>query len=58
MQLTISFLHIGEEESVVRPSSQNKDPDIQSGRIDSYADTPDGALQDIAIKCGTKVWGF
>ncbi|KAI5657039.1 hypothetical protein M9H77_25832 [Catharanthus roseus] len=45
----------GEEESVVRPSSQNKDPDIQSGRIDSYADTPDGALQDIAIKCGTKV---
>lgn len=45
----------GEEVPAVRPSSANRDLDLQSGRIDPYIDTADGALQDIAIKCGTKV---
>lgn len=50
------FLFLGEEVPVVQSSSANRDLDFQSGRIDSYVDTVDGALQDIAIKCGTKVW--
>ncbi|XP_027160416.1 RNA polymerase II C-terminal domain phosphatase-like 1 [Coffea eugenioides] len=45
----------GEEASMVRSSSANRDLDLESGQIDPQAETPIGALHDIAFKCGTKV---
>ncbi|XAR66443.1 Phosphoprotein phosphatase [Bertholletia excelsa] len=33
----------------------SRDLQIESGRGDLYSETPAGALQDIALKCGTKV---
>ncbi|XP_058200858.1 RNA polymerase II C-terminal domain phosphatase-like 1 isoform X2 [Rhododendron vialii] len=36
-------------------SPSSRDLDVELGRVDLYAETPAGALQDIAIKCGTKV---
>ncbi|KAG5561633.1 hypothetical protein RHGRI_004631 [Rhododendron griersonianum] len=36
-------------------SPSSRDLDVELGRVDPYAETPAGALQDIAIKCGTKV---
>lgn len=44
-----------EEASMARPSSGNRDLEIESGRIDPSAETPVDALRDIAFKCGTKV---
>ncbi|XP_059659244.1 RNA polymerase II C-terminal domain phosphatase-like 1 [Cornus florida] len=38
-----------------RSSSSNRDLDVELGPIDPYAESPAGALQDIAINCGTKV---
>ncbi|CAH9141707.1 unnamed protein product [Cuscuta epithymum] len=43
----------GEEVPLARAGS--RDLDLEAGRFDSYAETEDGALQDIALKCGTKV---
>ncbi|CAI9772851.1 unnamed protein product [Fraxinus pennsylvanica] len=45
----------GEDAPIAQPSSGNKDPDLEAGQIDPYPETPAGALQDIAYKCGTKV---
>lgn len=45
----------GEDGSVTRPSSANKDLDLEAGQIDPYTETWTGVLQDIAHKCGTKV---
>ncbi|KAL3519721.1 hypothetical protein ACH5RR_017870 [Cinchona calisaya] len=45
----------GEDASMVRSSSANRDLDLESGQIDPYVETLVGALQDIAFKCGTKV---
>ncbi|KAK3018861.1 hypothetical protein RJ639_004426, partial [Escallonia herrerae] len=36
-------------------SFSNKDLDFEAGRADMYAETPAGALQDIAFRCGVKV---
>ncbi|XP_073016962.1 RNA polymerase II C-terminal domain phosphatase-like 1 isoform X1 [Primulina eburnea] len=38
-----------------QPSLVNKDLDLEAGQIDPYPETSTGALQDIALKCGTKV---
>ncbi|KZV57582.1 RNA polymerase II C-terminal domain phosphatase-like 1 [Dorcoceras hygrometricum] len=38
-----------------QPSLVNKDLDLEAGQIDPYPETATGALQDIALKCGTKV---
>lgn len=43
-----------EEVSLGRSSSSNRDLDLEPGH-DPYLETPAGALQDIAFKCGTKV---
>ncbi|KAL8460368.1 hypothetical protein ACS0TY_031267 [Phlomoides rotata] len=48
-------LFSGEDGSVTRPSSANKDPDFEAGQIDSCSETWTAVLQDIAFKCGTKV---
>ncbi|KAL5841686.1 hypothetical protein ACOSQ3_012289 [Xanthoceras sorbifolium] len=45
----------GEEIPLSRSSSSNRDFDFESGRDVSSAENPAGVLQDIAIKCGTKV---
>lgn len=45
----------GEDMPLSRSSSRNRDLDFESGRVVSSAETPAGVLQDIAIKCGTKV---
>ncbi|GAV74436.1 dsrm domain-containing protein/NIF domain-containing protein [Cephalotus follicularis] len=45
----------GEEIPLSRSSSSNRDLDFESGRGVSNAETPAVALQDIALKCGTKV---
>ncbi|KAK4347129.1 hypothetical protein RND71_033468 [Anisodus tanguticus] len=45
----------GEEVSLGRSSSSNRDLDLEPGHYDPYLETPAGALQDIAFKCGTKV---
>ncbi|XP_022845674.1 RNA polymerase II C-terminal domain phosphatase-like 1 isoform X3 [Olea europaea var. sylvestris] len=45
----------GEDAPIAQPSSGNKDLDLEAGQIDPYPETPAGALQDIAYKCGTKV---
>ncbi|XP_060195707.1 RNA polymerase II C-terminal domain phosphatase-like 1 [Lycium barbarum] len=45
----------GEEISLGRSSSSNRDLDLEPGHYDPYLETPAGALQDIAFKCGTKV---
>ncbi|XP_042941676.1 RNA polymerase II C-terminal domain phosphatase-like 1 isoform X2 [Carya illinoinensis] len=45
----------GEDIPLSRPSSSNRDFDFESGRGVSNAETPAGVLQDIAMKCGTKV---
>ncbi|KAJ8545550.1 hypothetical protein K7X08_018133 [Anisodus acutangulus] len=45
----------GEEVSLERSSSSNRDLDLEPGHYDPYLETPVGALQDIAFKCGTKV---
>ncbi|KAM7525108.1 hypothetical protein LguiA_015010 [Lonicera macranthoides] len=45
----------GEEVSLGRSSSSNKDLEVEPERVDMYAENPAGALQDIAFKCGAKV---
>ena len=45
----------GEEVSLCRSASSSRELDVEPGRFDPYVETPSGALQDIAIKCGTKV---
>lgn len=45
----------GEEVSLGRSSSSNRDLDLEPGHYDPYLETPAGALQDIAFKCGAKV---
>ncbi|KAB2637390.1 RNA polymerase II C-terminal domain phosphatase-like 1 [Pyrus ussuriensis x Pyrus communis] len=45
----------GEEIPLSRSSSMNRDVDFESGRAISNAETPAGALQEIAMKCGAKV---
>ncbi|XP_004293503.1 PREDICTED: RNA polymerase II C-terminal domain phosphatase-like 1 isoform X1 [Fragaria vesca subsp. vesca] len=45
----------GEEPPLNRSSSSNRDFDYESGRAISNAETPAGVLQEIAMKCGTKV---
>lgn len=45
----------GDEVSLGRSSSSNRDLDFEPGRVDSYVETSVGALQDIAFKCGAKV---
>ncbi|GMP74728.1 hypothetical protein CsSME_00032062 [Camellia sinensis var. sinensis] len=45
----------GEEVPLGRSSSSSRELDVEPGRVDPYTETPIGALQDIAIKCGTKV---
>ncbi|XP_068323936.1 RNA polymerase II C-terminal domain phosphatase-like 1 [Pyrus communis] len=45
----------GEEIPLSRSSSMNRDVDFESGRAISNAETPAGALQEIARKCGAKV---
>ncbi|KAL2473314.1 RNA polymerase II C-terminal domain phosphatase-like 1 [Forsythia ovata] len=45
----------GEDAPIAQPSSGNKDLDLEAGQIDLYPETPAGALQDIAYKCGAKV---
>ncbi|XP_052202721.1 RNA polymerase II C-terminal domain phosphatase-like 1 isoform X2 [Diospyros lotus] len=45
----------GEDVPLGRSSSSTRDLDIEPGRVDIYSETPAGALQDIATKCGTKV---
>ena len=49
------FLCEGEDVPLGRSSSSTRDLDIEPGRVDIYSETPAGALQDIATKCGTKV---
>lgn len=41
-----------------RSPASSRDLDVELGQVDSFAETPAGALQDIAIKCGTKVHTF
>ncbi|GMY37319.1 RNA polymerase II C-terminal domain phosphatase-like 1 [Fagus crenata] len=45
----------GEEIQLSRSSSSTRDVDFESGRGISNAETTAGVLQDIAMKCGTKV---
>lgn len=46
----------GEEIPLSRSSSSNRDVDFESGRAISNAETPTGVLQEIAMKCGAKVF--
>ncbi|CAN4078971.1 unnamed protein product [Withania somnifera] len=46
---------LGEEVSLGRLSSSNRILDLEPGHYDPYVETPAGALQDIAFKCGAKV---
>lgn len=50
-------IFVGEETPFSRSSSSNRDLDFESGRGVSNAETPSVVLQDIAMKCGTKVIG-
>lgn len=54
---TLSGYHSpsGEEIPYGRSTSSNRDLDFESGRGISNGETPAGVLQDIAMKCGTKV---
>ncbi|GMN50838.1 hypothetical protein TIFTF001_020000 [Ficus carica] len=45
----------GEEISLSRSSSSNREADFDSGPAVSNAETPAGVLQEIGMKCGTKV---
>ncbi|KAL6991037.1 protein-serine,threonine phosphatase [Sarracenia purpurea var. burkii] len=45
----------GEEVPLGRSCSSSRELDLEPGRLDPYVETPAGALQDIANKCGTKV---
>lgn len=54
MMLTSSSF-TGEEVPLGRSSSSNRVLDVESGHYDPYLETPAGALQDIAFKCGAKV---
>lgn len=47
----------GEETPLNRSSSSNRDFDFETGRAVSNAETPAGVLQEIAMKCGTRVIG-
>lgn len=61
MQLLILALYhadmpfVGEEISLSRSSSSNREADFDSGPAVSNAETPAGVLQEIGMKCGTKV---
>ncbi|PON36796.1 Double-stranded RNA-binding domain containing protein [Parasponia andersonii] len=44
-----------EEISLSRPSSSNREADFDSGLAVSNAESPAGVLQEIGMKCGTKV---
>lgn len=47
----------GEEMPLGRMSSSNLEPHFDSGRFPAqYPETPAGVLQEIAMKCGTKVY--
>ncbi|XP_049381587.1 RNA polymerase II C-terminal domain phosphatase-like 1 [Solanum stenotomum] len=50
-----SFRPPGEEVPLGRSSSSNRVLDLEPGHYDQYLETPAGALQDIAFKCGAKV---
>uniref|UniRef100_A0A2P2LPT7 DRBM domain-containing protein n=1 Tax=Rhizophora mucronata TaxID=61149 RepID=A0A2P2LPT7_RHIMU len=54
---TLSNYHSfsGEEIQLSRSSSRNRELDFESERAVSSEETPVGALQDIAVKCGAKV---
>ncbi|KAK4491676.1 hypothetical protein RD792_002442 [Penstemon davidsonii] len=45
----------GKDGPATQPSPASKDLDLEAGQIDPYAETSIGVLQDIALKCGTKV---
>ena len=45
----------GEEISLSRSSSSNREADFDSGPSVSNAESPAGVLQEIGMKCGTKV---
>ncbi|XP_057544204.1 RNA polymerase II C-terminal domain phosphatase-like 1 [Amaranthus tricolor] len=45
----------GDEITLSRYSSSNKDFEVEPERNSSLAESPSGALHDIAMKCGTKV---
>lgn len=45
----------GEEISLSRSSSSNREADFDSGPPVSNAESPAGVLQEIGMKCGTKV---
>uniref|UniRef100_A0A5B6ZIJ7 protein-serine/threonine phosphatase n=1 Tax=Davidia involucrata TaxID=16924 RepID=A0A5B6ZIJ7_DAVIN len=45
----------GDNAPLGRSSSSNRDLDVEPDRVDLYAESPAGVLQDIAFKCGTKV---
>ncbi|KAG8365476.1 hypothetical protein BUALT_Bualt18G0108700 [Buddleja alternifolia] len=49
------LLLFGEDSPMTQLSPANKDLDLEAGQIDPSSETPTGALQDIAFKCGTKV---
>lgn len=48
---------VAEEIPFSRSSSSNRDLDFESGRGVSNAETSTVVLQEIAMKCGTKVIG-
>ena len=45
----------GDDLHLSRSSSSHRDLDTESGHSLLHADTPVGVLQEIALKCGTKV---
>jgi len=52
----LGFCFEGEESPLSR-SSSNRDLDLESERAFSSTETPVEVLQEIAMKCGTKVSG-
>lgn len=50
-----SFLYEGDEISLSRSSSSNKDLEVEPERSSSIAESPAVALHNIAMRCGTKV---
>ena len=48
-------MFVGEEFPLSRLSSSNREAEFDSGPIVSNAETPAGVLQEIGMKCGTKV---
>lgn len=51
-----NFYIEGEEMPLSRVPSANIEPHFDSGRFPAqYPETPAGVLQEIALKCGTKV---